>query len=113
VGRAEFQVAAKPVRRRLCISPARPLANVGAVEDVQPLSVSGHHDILNSIVHHLGEVAGAVQPTLRGTLFAYPNAAARPVVDIASVSPASSNGTSAAARIVIVAPDPDPSLLRQ
>ena len=38
------------------------------LEDVQPLSIGGHQAILDSVVHHLDEVAGAVRPTVQVAL---------------------------------------------
>src|SRR5215218_2173510 len=48
-------------RRRLGVGLALGLAGVGVLEDVQPLGVGGHHPVLDPVVDHLHEVAGAVR----------------------------------------------------
>ena len=47
-------------RRRLGVGLALDLAGVGVLEDVQALGVGGHHPVLDPVVDHLHEVAGAV-----------------------------------------------------
>ena len=44
------------------VSASRPLglAGVGVVEDVEAFGVGGHDAVLDAVVHHLDEVAGAV-----------------------------------------------------
>src|SRR3954462_11948398 len=49
----------------------RLLADVGVAQDTEALGIRGHNSVLDSIVDHLDEVAGAVRtamqiPTLRG-----------------------------------------------
>src|SRR5262245_29751081 len=45
------------------------LAHVGTAQHPEPLGVGGHEAVLDSVVHHLDEVAGAVWPTVQITLF--------------------------------------------
>ena len=45
------------------------LANVGVVEDVQAFGVSGHGAVLDPIVDHLHEVAGAGRPAVQIAVF--------------------------------------------
>ena len=47
-------------RRRLGVGLALDLAGVGVLEDVEALGVGGHHPVLDPVVDHLHEVAGAV-----------------------------------------------------
>src|SRR5437667_12827503 len=41
------------------------LADVGGSEDAEALRVGGHDPVLDSVVHHLDEVAGAVWPAVQ------------------------------------------------
>src|SRR5438046_2792283 len=43
----------------------RPLADVGAAQDGQALGVGGHEAVLDAVVDHLDEVAGAVGPAVQ------------------------------------------------
>ena len=46
-------------RRGLGVGGLRARADVGVVQDVEPLGVRGHERVLDAVVHHLHEVAGA------------------------------------------------------
>src|SRR6202034_1165411 len=48
-----------PQRRGLCVGLKLCFADIGVLEDVQTLRVSRHDAILDSVVDHLDEVAGA------------------------------------------------------
>ena len=48
-----------PQRRGLGVDVALLLADVGVLQDVEPLGVRGHEPVLDAVVHHLDEVAGA------------------------------------------------------
>ena len=48
--------------RRLRVGGALLVADVGVPEDVEALGVRGHQPVLDSVVHHLHEVAGAARP---------------------------------------------------
>src|SRR5262245_10815803 len=59
-------------RSRLGIRHVLLLAGVGLLQDIQSLSVGGHHTVLNTVVHHFYEMAGAVRPAVQITLFGRP-----------------------------------------
>src|SRR4026207_2088319 len=61
-------VLAVAERRGLRVDNASPLADVGRVEDRQPLGVGRHHAVLDAVVHHLDEVAGATRPAVQVAL---------------------------------------------
>src|SRR5436309_4994860 len=44
------------------------LAHVGVAQDAEALSVGGHEAVLNAVVHHLDEVAGAIGTAVQVTL---------------------------------------------
>ena len=52
-------------RRRLGVDLVVGAADVGVVEDVQALGVGGHDPVLDAVVHHLHEVAGAGRPAVQ------------------------------------------------
>ena len=52
-------------RRRLGIDGASMCARVGVVQDVQPLRIRGHHAVLDAVVDHLHEVAGAARAAMQ------------------------------------------------
>src|SRR5262245_26134684 len=54
--------------RRLSIDLVLVFADVGGTQHAQPLGVGGHDAVLNTVVHHFDEVAGAVWPTMQITL---------------------------------------------
>ena len=43
-------------------------ADIGAAQDGQPLGVGGHDAVLDAVVDHFGEVAGAVGPAVQVAL---------------------------------------------
>src|SRR5260370_5403372 len=53
----------------LRVGLAMRFARVGMLENVQAFSVSGHKTILNAVVHHLDEVAGAGRAAVKITFF--------------------------------------------
>ena len=55
-------------RRRLRVGVTRRRAGVGVGQDVQPLGVRRHEPVLDPVVHHLHEVAGAVRPAVQPAL---------------------------------------------
>ncbi len=57
-----------PQRGGLGIGGPLPLAGVGMMEDVQPLRVGGHDAVLDPVVDHLDEVAGAGRPAMQVTV---------------------------------------------
>ena len=52
-------------RRRLGVGLALDLAGVGVLEDVEALGVGGHDPVLDPVVDHLHEVAGAVRAAVQ------------------------------------------------
>ena len=54
--------------RRFGVDLVGSLADVGAAQDAQPLGVGGHDAVLDAVVHHLDEVAGAVGPAVQVAL---------------------------------------------
>ena len=52
-------------RRGLGVGRVLLLADVGVAQDVHPLRVRRHQPVLDSVVHHLDEVAGAVGPAMQ------------------------------------------------
>ena len=56
------------------------LAGVGVMEDVQPLRVGGHDAVLDAVVDHLDEVAGAARPAVQVAVFGGAAAFSRPGV---------------------------------
>ena len=52
-------------RRRFGVARARPLADIGVAQDVESLGVRGHQPVLDAVVDHLDEVAGAVRPAMQ------------------------------------------------
>ena len=52
-------------RRGLGVLVALPQAGIGSVKDVEPLRERGHHPVLDPVVHHLHEVAGARLPAVQ------------------------------------------------
>src|SRR6516162_5356373 len=46
-----------------------PLADVGVLQNVEPLRVRGHQPVLDAVVHHLHEVAGAGRSAVEVSLF--------------------------------------------
>ena len=44
------------------------LAHVGVAQDAEALSVGGHEAVLDAVVHHLDEVAGAIGTAVQVTL---------------------------------------------
>src|SRR2546428_2126725 len=50
--------------RRLSIDRVFLLAHVGGTQHAQPLGVRGHEAVLDPVVHHFDEVAGAVWPAM-------------------------------------------------
>ena len=55
--------------RGLCVDRMLFLAHVGVAQDTQPLSVGGHEAVLDTVVHHLDKMAGAVWTAVQVTLF--------------------------------------------
>jgi hypothetical protein len=52
-------------RRRFCIGCALLLlTDVGVSQDVEAFGVRRHEAVLDAVVHHLDEVAGAATPTM-------------------------------------------------
>ena len=45
------------------------LADVGVAQDAESLGVGGHEAVLDAVVHHLDEMAGAVGPAVQIALF--------------------------------------------
>ena len=57
-------------RRRLGVHlAALRLADVGVLQDVEPLGVGRHQPVLDAVVDHLDEVAGTVRPAVEIALF--------------------------------------------
>ena len=54
-----------PQRRRLGIDGARSPSNVGGAQHAQPFGVGGHDAVLDPVVHHLDEMAGAVRSAVQ------------------------------------------------
>ena len=54
-------------RRGLGVDGALALADVGVAEDVEPLGVRGHDAVLDAVVDHLDEVAGAAAARSAGS----------------------------------------------
>ena len=52
-------------RRRLGVDGPLRLADVGVLQDVQALGVGGHDPVLDAVVDHLDEVAGAGRPAVQ------------------------------------------------
>ena len=52
-------------RRRLGVGGVLLLADVGVLEDVEAFGERGHHSVLDAVVHHLHEVAGAVRAAVQ------------------------------------------------
>ena len=52
-------------RRRLGIDRVRLLADIGVAQDAHALGVGGHDAVLDAVVHHLDEVAGAARPAVQ------------------------------------------------
>src|SRR5439155_1465836 len=57
---------------RLGIRGARPLPHVRVAENVEPLGVGRHEAVLDAVMDHLHEVAGAVRATVQVTLLRRP-----------------------------------------
>ena len=57
-----------PQRRRLGVDGALRVADIGVVEDVEPLGVGGHDAVLDAVVDHLDEVPRAVRPAVQVAL---------------------------------------------
>ena len=55
-------------RRRLGVDGMAPLADIGGAQDAQPLGVGGHEPVLDAVVDHLHEVAGAVRAAVEVAL---------------------------------------------
>src|SRR5215471_9145259 len=53
----------------LCVHFPGRAACVGMLQDVESLGVGGHQSILDSVVHHLDEVAGSRWPAMQVALF--------------------------------------------
>ena len=54
-----------PQRCGLRVLLVAALADVGLGQDVQPLGISGHEPVLDSVVDHLDEVSGPVRPAVQ------------------------------------------------
>src|SRR5439155_14877611 len=52
-------------RRRLRVDRVLGSAGVGVMQDVQALGVGGHDAVLDAVVNHLHEMAGAGRPTVQ------------------------------------------------
>src|SRR6266850_7890966 len=51
--------------RGLGVSDMLLLADVGGPQHAQPLSVGGHDSVLDSVVHHFHEMAGAIRTAVQ------------------------------------------------
>ena len=56
-------------RRRLGVDRVLLLADVGVAQDAQPLGIGRHEAVLDAVVDHLDEVAGAGRPAVQIALF--------------------------------------------
>src|SRR6478672_8404344 len=59
-------------RRRLCIYFAITLACVSAFQNTKTFRIRGHDSILDPVMDHLHEMAGAVRPAMQIALFGRP-----------------------------------------
>src|SRR6478672_11747060 len=59
-------------RRRLCIYFAITLACVSAFQNTKTFGIRGHDSVLDPVMDHLHEMAGAVRPAMQVTLFGRP-----------------------------------------
>ena len=55
-------------RRGLGVQLVGLLADVGVLQDRQAFGIGGHHPVLDAVVDHLDEVAGAVRPAMQVAL---------------------------------------------
>jgi hypothetical protein len=55
-------------RRRLGVDGVLALADVGVPQDVETFGIRGHEPVLDAVVDHLDEVAGAVRAAVQETL---------------------------------------------